>query len=64
MPGKTKRRLDHERPDRVELLGRELGYRRDVLEPGVVDEDVDLVRQVGVHIRVGEIRRDRVAVER
>ncbi len=64
MPGSTarggvERRREVDRDDRVPLLGRELLDRRDVLDAGIVDQDVDLaealrrVRSIMALDRVG-----------
>src|SRR5690606_2018605 len=46
---------DHHLLDEVEPVRRELGQRRDVLQPGVVDQDVDLGRQRVEGRRVGQV---------
>lgn len=46
---------DHQRLDPRELRGREVFERRDVLDPGVVDQDVDLGRERVDGPGVGEV---------
>jgi hypothetical protein len=46
---------DHQRLDAREGIGREVLERGDVLDPGVVDQDVDLGREVPDGRGVGEV---------
>ena len=55
-PGRVEGRAEVDRDDRVPALDRELLDRRDVLDAGVVDEDVDAA-EVGLG-RVGHHRLD------
>ena len=59
LPDQPERRDEHEVEDEVEAVERELLDRAHVLDAGVVDEDVDLGRQVGEGVEVGEVGRDR-----
>ena len=63
-PGEQERRLEHESVHEPELLGLELLDRRDVLEAGVVDQDVRLEVERVDGAGVGEVQRAEVAVDR
>ena len=57
------RRLEHEPQDQAERVGIELGDRAHPLDAGVVDEDVDVERQVVERRRVGEVDDPRLAAD-
>jgi len=58
--------FEHQAHDPRERVDRELVQRRDVLEPGVVHEDVDAahpVREPGGGVEIGEVHRQRQPAE-
>ena len=57
------RRLDHEPLHQAEVLGIELGDRAHPLDAGVVDEDVDIEREVVERRGVGEVDDPRLAAD-
>lgn len=60
--GQQERRLEHDPEEQREALGRELLHGRDVLEPGVVDQDVGVDPQ-RVQLRAGQVHDQRAAVQ-